>query len=50
MYISAVHSDKLSVMLTDKNYVKNTVDTSCIHERQDDILQIFLQVLSFVDP
>lgn len=50
-YISIYRqSIAVNVTLTDKNYVKNTVDTS-IHERQDDnILQIFLQVLSFVDP
>lgn len=30
---SAVRSGKLSIVLTDNNYVKNTVDTICIHER-----------------
>jgi len=50
IHIGSPYSGKLSATLTNKNYVKNTIDTRCIHERQVDTLQIFLQILSSVDP
>lgn len=34
---SAVRGGKLFIVLTDNNYVKNTVDTICFHEREREI-------------
>lgn len=50
IHFGSSYSGKLSATLTNKNYVKNTIDTNCIHERQVDTLQIFFQILSSVDP